>query len=207
MNLVSKGNSKLGPHVYHVNHTPGAGCPGATDWCAANCYATKGHYTFPNVVDKYRNNLSLLLSDPTEYERQLSEDMLALPIGAIFRWHTGGDIVNGTHVDIIRRMAELRPDVTFYLYTRSWRVPGLKGLIEMQLFGLHNLTVWASTDDTSEEAPAGWREARVFETFEHAKYEGYKVHCPEQTGRKPNCESCGLCFNARSNAKLAFARH
>lgn len=207
--LVSKGNRKLGPNVFHTNTKvgPEGSCPGASSWCESRCYAAKGHYTFPSVVGKYADNFAMLRDEPLLYEEELLLDLAELPIGSIFRFHTGGDIYDVGHVGIIRRAAESRPDVQFYLYTRSYRIEAIRKAIEEQLFELPNLTVWGSTDPSMPKVPVGWREARVFDTFPEATEGGFNVHCPEQTGRRPDCQSCGLCWNAKPEATLAFAAH
>jgi hypothetical protein len=153
---------------------------------------------------KYRGNLAMLRESPEAYREALVSDLSALKIGSVFRFHTAGDIDSVEHVGIIADACNSRPDVSFYLYTRSWRVPDIREAIESTLFPIPNLTVWASTDPSLKSAPEGWREARVFGTFDDA--EGY-AHCPEQTGKRPDCESCGLCWNAKEGARLAFAQH
>lgn len=209
LRLVSKGNRKLGPNVWHTNTKvgPEGSCPGASSWCKSRCYAAKGHYTFPSVVSKYADNFTMLRDEPSLYEAELTADVESLPLGAVFRFHTGGDIYDVEHVGIIRRVCESRPDIEFYLYTRSYRIEAIRRAIEAQLFELHNLTVWGSTDPSMPAVPVGWREARVFDTFEEATEGGFGVHCPEQTGRRPDCQSCGLCWKAKPSAKLAFAAH
>jgi len=209
MKLVTKGNSKLGPRVYHTNTRVGldGSCPGASEWCRDNCYATKGFYTFPSNVAKYSAQWDMLRDDPEAYSAQLISEVSKLPLGSIFRFHTGGDIANVGHVSIIRDVCDSRPDVSFYLYTRSWRLDAIRVAVENDLFPITNLTVWASTDPSLPKAPNGWREARVFDSFDDASARGFRVHCPEQTGKQPDCQSCGLCWKAKPTAALAFAAH
>lgn len=210
MNVISKGNMKLGKNVWHTNLDigPDGSCPGATSWCELKCYAQKS-YRYPSVGTKYRGNLAMLRETPDVYRDALLQDLESLKVGAVFRFHTAGDIANVGHVDIIRQACESRPDVQFYLYTRSWRIPEIRDAIVSGLFTVPNLTVWASTDPSvgADEVPSGWREARVFDTFEDASTDGFNTHCPEQTGKRPSCEACGLCWNAKPEARLAFATH
>lgn len=210
LTLVTKGNKKLGPNVFHTNSKvgPEGSCGDTTSpWCETHCYAMKGHYTFPSVRTKYDDNFELLRDNPDSYESELLLDVESLPIGSVFRFHTGGDIFDVRHVGIIRRVCESRPDIEFYLYTRRWQSQLMREAIESQLFELHNLMVWGSTDPSMPSVPDGWREARVFDSFEAATEGGFGVHCPEQTGRRPDCQSCRLCWTAKPSAKLAFATH
>lgn len=207
MTLVTKGNSKLGKGVYITSLTAGDSCGGASDWCREYCYAKRGFFTMPTHLSKYAEQLSLLREDPGAYEAQLRLEVAKLPAGSVFRFHVSGDIDSVEHVGIIRRVVESRPEVEFYLYTRSYRVTAIRRAVEKQLFQLPNLHVWGSTDPTMPPAPKGWREARVFDTQEQARDGGFAVICPEQTGRKASCTDCGLCWHAKPTAQLAFITH
>jgi hypothetical protein len=99
----------------------------------------------------------------------------------------------------------LHPHLTFYAYTRSWTVPGIRQALDCYRT-LPNVTVWASTDDTMPAAPADWPSTRIVPDWESAPG---VAHCPEQTGKRDSCASCGLCWspNLRPNARLAFKLH
>lgn len=203
--LVSKGNAKLGNGIWHTNLPAGESCPGKSEWCSATdggaCYAGKGFYVLQRA--KYAAQLDLLREDPEAFGAMLRMELAKLPSGAIFRFHTSGDIESLEHVRIIREAITSRPDVKFYLYTRSWMIPDLRDAIERELFPLPNLHVWASTDATMPAAPDGWRVATIAE-------DGVKPSgpiCPEQTGKRKSCTDCGLCWNARPNARLTFLAH
>jgi hypothetical protein len=159
----------------------------------------------PSIVGKYASNLERLRSDPSGYETDLAAEIDALRIGTVFRWHTSGDIDSPAHLGIIRRMAERRPDVTFYLYTRSWAT-AWGDAIRQAGEDVPNLYVWASADDSMTDPPDGWRVARIFEDEATARSARYPV-CPEQTGRRESCADCGLCWNAKPDARLAFLAH
>ncbi len=207
--LVAKGNKKLGPNVFHTNLPAGDSCPGASAYCGGVgedgegvCYAKRGFYVMQRA--KYGTNLDYLREHPAEYGLQLLAEVAKLKPGAVFRFHTAGDIDSATHVGIIRAICESRPDVDFYLYTRSWNTP-LRAEIE-SLFDLPNLTVWASSDPTMPAIPDGWREARIYPDEATARADRMPV-CPEQTGKRASCSDCGLCWNAKPAARLAFVEH
>src|SRR5207244_4362697 len=64
-------------------------------------------------------------------------------------------------------VAAAAPDTTFYAYTRSWRVPGIREALE-EFAALPNVRLWYSADrDTGlpERVPAGVRVAWL-ETLE-----------------------------------------
>lgn len=198
--LLTRGNAKLGKRVWHFNLPAGTSCPGASEWCRAHCYASKGHYMLPSVVNKYAANMAAT-ADLDTLERELTAEIAALPDGAIVRIHTSGDFHTSAYVAMWRRLAAATPSTQFYAYTRSWRVAELVTELD-SLRALPNVTLWASTDETTGAAPAGWPEATI------GFRSGY-ASCPEQTGRRKSCSDCGLCWhhNLRSNARLAFRAH
>lgn len=201
--LVAKGNKKLGPNVWHTNLPAGDSCPGASEYCGDVCYAKRGFYVLQR--ERYGTNLDYLRDHPAEYGLQLLAEVAKLKPGSTFRFHTAGDIDSETHVGIIRDICESRPDVDFYLYTRSWNT-ALRGIIERELFPLPNLTVWASSDPSMPAIPEGWREARIYPDEIAARAARMPV-CPEQTGKRTSCSDCGLCWNAKPAARLAFIEH
>lgn len=207
MAILTRGNRKLGASILHFDLPAGpeASCPGASTYCAAVCYARKGHYTFPSVQGKYAANLDMWRNDPTGLERALTAELGKLAAGTVIRLHTSGDFLSAAYVDMWARLAIMHPALTFYAYTRSWRIASIRQALE-SLRELPNFTVWASTDPTMPPAPANWPTTRIVPSWEDAPA---MAHCPEQTGRRASCADCGLCFNRnlRSNARLAFKLH
>lgn len=214
--LITKGNSKLGKGPFHVNTTSGLSCPGATAWCIGGtgdngveykgaCY-TKKFGRYPNVVAKYAANLDLWDTDPATFEALLRMDLTKIRAGSVFRWHVSGDIPDANYAKMIARIATDYPHIRFWLYTRSYRVPALLPLIVDLETNYDNLKVWRSTDESVAMQP-NHRDARAFDTAAEAKAAGFVV-CPEQTGRKADCESCGLCFDITKPVfRLAFVKH
>lgn len=205
MAYLVAGNRKLGRSILHFDLPAGpeASCPGASEYCAAVCYARKGHYTFPSVQDKYAANLAALHSGALESALRLELD--ALVPSTVIRLHTSGDFLSAAYVRMWQRLAASHPALIFYAYTRSWRVARMLPALE-SLRQLANFTLWASADPTMPNPPAGWPTTRIVATFADAP--GI-AHCPEQTGKRADCASCGLCFNPRlrPDARLAFKLH
>jgi len=204
--LVVMGNGKLGPHIAHTDLPAGPSCPGASSWCELHCYVKHGRFMMPTIQSKYATSFDMLQNDPDAYEAQLVDEVSRLKVGSVFRWHTSGDVSSLEHFRLIVRVCETRPDVTFYLYTRSHTQPwGRTMLAEGRK--VPNLHLAASTDSSMTRAPKGWREARVFDDASAARAAGFGAVCPEQTGARPNCETCGLCWRAKPDARLAFVAH
>lgn len=209
MSLLTRGNRKLGSDVWHFDlpagPQSGGSCPGASTFCAAICYARKGHYTFPSVQGKYAANLKLWQTAPRKLEHTLDRELASLPAATVIRLHTSGDFLSAAYVDMWSRLATMHPHLTFYAYTRSWTVRAILPALQC-LRTLPNFTLWASTDDTMPTPPADWPSTRIVATFADAP--GI-AHCPEQSGKRASCQDCGLCWNPslRPSARLAFKLH
>jgi Gene product 88 len=207
MSLLTRGNRKLGASIYHFDLPagPDASCPGASTFCAAVCYARKGHYLFGSVQAKYASNLAAWREHPAQLERNLSAELDRLPAATVIRLHTSGDFISAGYVGMWVQLAATHPNLTFYAYTRSWVVASIRASLDI-FRSLPNVTVWASTDDTMSAPPADWPTTRIVASFDLAP--GI-AHCPEQTGKRASCADCGLCFNRnlRPTARLAFKLH
>lgn len=205
MSLLVLGNGKLGP-IYHFDLPAGKdySCPGESTYCRALCYAKHGTFRFPSVQRKYQSNWELA-QELDVLVASLILELRQLSLGSVVRIHTSGDFFNADYIEVWATLAEGFPEVRFYAYTRSWRVPELLPALE-SLGRLPNVQIWGSTDPTTGPVPAGWREATMVKDWSQASG---MIHCPEQTGRKRDCRSCGICFAAklRTDVCLAFKEH
>lgn len=193
------GNPKLGRGIYTLSRLPGrrtkhlwsdGTCPGATELCLKVCYSMRfgtNRYLMNWMFDNTQN---------------LWEDIPPLPSDAkVVRLHVSGDFDTRKYINMWIRLCKKSPDVLFFTYTRSWRVPDLLPLLE-QLQALPNMQLFASIDDdTPELPPKGWRVAWLCDADSVSELILNLRHtllCPEETGAQPNCEACGYCFKATS---------
>jgi hypothetical protein len=205
-----KGNLKIGMGVYtysrlagHPVTTPMATCPGASPECEAICYAKR---IAGPLQQLYTQNSG---SDvPTE----LPADCRML------RLHISGDFDSVTYIEQWTALLQRYPEVVSWAYTRSWRVPELLPALE-RLRALPNMQLFASMDKTIKELPpTGWRRAwlasdeRCWGNLPGSR-DNWRVLdgttsylCPEQTGRQPNCETCGYCQLGKKN-DVTFQEH
>lgn len=204
MRIVMPGNKKLGPEVLQTSLSAGPTCPGASEYCAAVCYAKKGFFRMPSVRDGLNDRTALAVEDLPAYEAQLRLDLTKLQPETV-RIHAAGDFFGLEYIKAWGRVAKDFPRTRFYFYTRSWNTPLRKAL---ERFGdLPNVTSWASSDPTMPAVPEGWREARIFPDAPSAREAGFTV-CPEQTGKRASCSDCGLCYRVKSDSfRLAFIEH
>lgn len=195
---------------------PRGTCPGATEECLAICYARRPVAEQGIVYEMWRANSA-------------SDEVPPIPDECrLLRIHVAGDFTSYDYIRnwIVQLVA--RPDVKAWAYTRSWRVPHLLPALEA-LRALPNMQLFASMDaSTSEMPPKGWRRAwirgdervdrrpRRIPDFLGESYslvndiirgEGVSSYvCPEETGRKSNCEACRYCFDGRKH-DVTFLKH
>lgn len=182
-------------------------CPGSSVECEFICYAKRVIGT-PFVWEMWRIN--------SESER-LPDDEDPLPDDAkLVRIHVSGDFSSVEYIEDWIRLAESRPEVEFFGYTRSWRVPELVGPLE-RLRALPNVQLFASMDQSIEELPPqGWRRAWIEDDHRLSQVRGdfWKAEpdetpayiCPEETGRQPDCQTCGYCIRGRKH-DVVFLLH
>ena len=145
-----KGNSKIGPGIYTYSKLPGrqsGTCPGSSAECEMICYAKRVIMNKPVWELWERNTVR-------------GENLPDLPNDAkIVRFHISGDFDTWQYTRAWVMMCEDIPDVQFFGYTRSWRVPELLPMLE-KLRALPNVELWASLDKSMIDLPpAGWRRA------------------------------------------------
>lgn len=130
-----KGNAKVGESVYTFSLPAGWTCPGAMDCMArANrrtgkvsdgpdsrfrCFSVSMEARHPNVRDaRWRNYELLKRAGSTAAMAALI--LRSLPSKAtIVRIHVGGDFYSRDYLAAWVSVAESRPDVTFYAYSKS----------------------------------------------------------------------------------------
>jgi hypothetical protein len=196
--LITPGNSKLKKtrshsrpkarrrelKVYNFNQPAFSTCPGHSQWCRDHCYADKGF--FPLLRNRHRE-----AQRSAHQSNSLISEIQDLPTGSWIRAHAAGDFDTIGYIHKWKRAAQLRPDMRFWAYTRSWRIQALLPALE-ELRQLPNFELFASTDPTIEERPPeGWRVAWI-----DGDPRARGLVCPEQTGKMSDCADCGFCVIA-----------
>lgn len=210
-----EGNLKLGPGVFSYSRSAGAlygTCPGSTEECEAICFAKRIRGPIAEV-----------------YQRNYGSEVPPIPEECtVLRIHVSGDFDSVQYIENwIDRLSE-RPEVTCWAYTRSWRVPELLPALE-RLRTLANVQLFASMDPSCEELPpTGWRRAWIWrDAAGHWPMESRLKNwqrvpvrsdnqqamdgtpsyvCPEETGRRTDCASCGYCFEGQKH-DVTFIEH
>jgi hypothetical protein len=232
--LARPSNTKLGKAIYSFSVPAVATCPGRTDRCSRDCYATRGFFRMPNVAAAHAANLRA--ARRPDFARRMTraiDDAMA----RVVRVHVAGDFFAPAYVASWIEVARKSPGCLFYAYTRSWRVPWLLAPL-LDLADLPNVQLWFSTDGETGPAPIapGVRTAHlVTDAFDEAmtpagtdlvfrerrhelvrqgqvkRIAGARV-CPVEQGagmqERVTCSSCRICWrpprDARGVADLAL---
>jgi hypothetical protein len=163
---------------------------------------------------RYQRNLEL--SRRRDFAR-LVLAFLILHDVRVVRLHVAGDFVSKGYARKWLTVMRRAPEVRFYFYTRSWRVPAIHPVL-CQMALLPNVRAWFSCDhDTGvpEQVPAGVRLAWLMTTADDLppradlvfrtlplrrrvlKRIGLTLVCPVEngvTGHRTDCERCGVCW-------------
>lgn len=243
LSRFGRGNLKIGAGVYTYSRLPGhpsrvalgardhvesdaphglsyleqawqGTCPGATEECQRICYAARPVTEMGPVAGMWLGNRG--------------DDVPELPADAkLLRIHVSGDFDTPVYIINWRLRLIQRPDVTAWVYTRSWRVPSLLNALE-RLRALPNVQMFASMDKSHDDVPpVGWRRAWIDGDLRAGKPTGVRAFgddvqtikrngntydgtwsfvCPEETGDAKDCESCRYCFDGKRN-DVTFLEH
>jgi len=195
--LFSKRNDKLG---YMSNFSIPAfmweplelkTCPGATPWCEKWCYAMRGRFQWGRVLSKHAWNLEQTLR-PDFADRAIEELRRKWP-GMPVRIHVAGDFYSAEYVEKWIDIVDALQHLVFYTYTRSWRVPEIRAVLE-KLMQYPNIIIYASTDPDTGPPPEGWLEAGIDRT-----YLAPSVQCFNSRDRRIKCRWCMYCAEGRGH--------
>lgn len=141
LTYISKGNKKT--ECFSFDLPSKETCPGKTIECARDCYAASMMKVYPNVAKKYERNLAFADKSAGDFIDYMVKH---IPAGCQFRIHVSGDFYDQTYTNAWFWIAQQRPDVTFYAYTRSWCDLNIYAQI-MRLQALPNVNINLSVDD------------------------------------------------------------
>lgn len=214
--LLQRGNSKTGAGIYQFSIPAGDSCPGKTALCDERCYAQKGFFVMPNVQARLERNFAS--SKLANFPMLVTEELLKHKV-TIMRIHVAGDFYSLAYVKKWIEIVKANPTVIFFAYTRSWRLPNMRPLIE-ELGKLPNMRMWFSLDRETGDpgrVPKGIRTAymsvAIHDTHEkpvnlyfrdypirgiiQKRIEGSLVCPPENGITHTTCEKCGVCYRRK----------
>jgi hypothetical protein len=214
--MLTPGNRKLGKHLIWGFGLPSGTarvCRGMTPACRRHCYAVRLEGYRPAAAARYRVNLAL--SRAKGFARRVRAFLVAHRVRVV-RVHTGGEFYSaGYACKWLAVMARSRR-VRFYLYSRAWRVPAIKAVLDA-MAARPNCRVWYSCDrDTGVPAavpPAvrlAWLMVGEGDRPPAACHLVFRVRrlrknpnpaaggvpvCPAEVGGgAATCDGCGVCW-------------
>lgn len=226
--MLTPGNSKLGGRRIWGFTLPSAApgtCPGMSPTCSAHCYARAVERYRPAVAARYRRNLRA--TRRRDFVRRVVAFLVAHRVKVV-RVHVGGDFGSARYGRKWLAIMCRSPHVRFYFYTRSWRVPAIKVVID-EMAALPNCAAWYSCDrDTGvpTDVPPGVRLAwlsvaaddlppagidlvfRVRPLRHHPTAPGGPPVCPAEDGvprsRRVTCDVCGRCWHSAPAIRISL---
>jgi hypothetical protein len=213
--LLTQGNHKVGSRVWVWSLPVYVTCPGSSPICRAVCYGDWGGFRWPTTRERHAANLEASLRP--DFAARMVEELEASSARYV-RVHSVGDFYSVDYIRAWVRIGGSTPGVTFWAYTRSWRLPYL--LTELvKLAALPNFFLWFSADCSTGLPPqvprvrTAWLQAEaeaapqtgaelVFRTRrdgrEPTKRIGLALVCPVENGfanaTDVTCQRCRFCF-------------
>ena len=113
---ISNGNNKLGS-IMNISLPPVVTCHNCSG-CSKYCYAIRTYNRFTGTAANWNDNYFLFIADPDRY---FSEISAAVKLQRFFRWHVSGDIVNGSYLAGMIRVAQENPKCEFLAFTKAYQ--------------------------------------------------------------------------------------
>lgn len=219
--MLTPGNRKLGGDLIWGFALPSGipeVCVGMTPTCQTHCYAIRYAQYRSSAQAKYQRNLEL--SKLADFAQRMRYCIINNDVKVV-RIHTGGDFYSVRYIRQWLKVIAWLPHVQFFTYSRCWRIPALKPVID-EMAAFSNARLWYSCDqDTglpshmpptvkkcwlmtdAEDVPPQPVDlvfrVRKLRLIPLPQLDGIRV-CPDENGkhypRPPHCESCGTCWRS-----------
>ena len=224
--MLTPGNHKLGGHLIWGFALPSGTaevCVGMTPACRADCYAVRTEGYRRTAAARYRANL--VRSRRRDFVRRVRAVLVAHAVRVV-RIHTGGDFYSAAYARKWLKVIRTSPRTRFFFYTRSWRTPTIKAVID-RMAALPNCRAWYSTDrdtgmpanvpprvrvawlmiDPTDAPPAG---TDLVFRVRRLRNRTTPVHtacvCPAEDGislpRAVTCDRCGFCWRPTATGRI-----
>ncbi len=157
-----------------------------------DCYALKGMYRFPVVLDAmYRRLESITKPQWTEAMAELIIRKTK-PDVPYFRWHDSGDLQSGEHFANIIRVCELTPNIQHWIPTREYRI--VADHLRSGGSIAANLSVRMSAHMIGGKVPTFKGQPVTVSTVSRDEPPAGAHRCPapKQEGK---CQSCRACWS------------
>ena len=164
----------------------------------SKCYALKGRYVFPNVKAAQERRYQSL-THPDWVDAMVL--MIQKTKTEYFRWHDSGDIQGVWHLNNIVKIANLCPDVKFWVPTRE------KGYVSQWLLlnkaFPSNFVVRVSGAMIDGAPPKGFANTSTVSSANHGEAPMGVCPAPTQGGV---CADCRRCWDS-SVDNVSYSKH
>lgn len=143
--MLTPGNKKLDTDLIWGFGLPSGRaeiCVGMTPTCREHCYARRTELYRVTAAARYEDNLRR--SRRRDFARHVRAFLTAHHVRVV-RVHTGGEFYSARYAAKWLAVVRRSPRVRFFAYTRAWRVPGIRGVLE-SLAAEPNCQLWYSVD-------------------------------------------------------------
>lgn len=174
-----------------------AAIPGSV---CSKCYALKGNYLFPSVVNAQAVRLAAIESDLNGWTLDMIDLIRKEEHSGYFRWHDSGDIQSPAHLDAIVRIANALPHIKFWLPTKEY-----DWIAAYPDKFPDNLSVRVSAPNLGSAFKSGYqcKSGEVVGTASVDAGYGWKCPAPEQGGK---CGECRKCWD-KGTTNVDYERH
>lgn len=111
---ISLGNSKMG-NIPSISLPSGITC--CVCECGSKCYARRLERLRPSVAEAYNRNLTVLLTDPDTYWREVEAVIM---LSRFFRFHVSGDIPDADYLGKMLLIAARQPHCQILCFTKKF---------------------------------------------------------------------------------------
>lgn len=184
-------------------------CPGMTRWCAKNCYACHGNFTYSNVVNGQDRRWSSTQDLDLFIETMVIECKMALLKGEkAIRIHSSGDFYSIDYFLAWLEIANQVPDMAFFAFTKNWRLPWFREYLDLAN-NIDNFSLWFSFDPSCEwdQYLDNKKVAFVNDPKETYSFSVPEPNCLKQLDKTQNCNTCGKCYGKNAISRVTFHKH
>ena len=163
------------------------------------CYALRGNFNFPNVVNAMERRFKAI-----KHKRWVEAMVYLIKCDGnqFFRWHDSGDIQSTAHLDRICQVATLLPRVSFWLPSREYKL--IREYIEQGGSIPPNLTIRLSAYMIDGELPLLIARKLGAVVSGVTRLEGV-ANCPAPR-QDHKCQDCRKCWD-KGEESVIYGAH
>lgn len=194
---VSNTNSKLGAAILSINLPAGKTCAAGVP-CRKGCYAMKGNWLFPNVVNSLEENLEAYVKNPKLYFESVAAQTA---LARFVRWHSSGDIVNAEYFEGMCKVARKNKGTHYLCFTKKYEIVN-DFLAKGKRIPKNLSIVFSAWSNWIPENPYNMPMTYVYgKDFENDLIPKDSIPCHGK------CYECQACWQLKKGQNVYFTKH